>query len=376
MNKLPISRGSVGVPLALAMAVCVVCSPSQAARAVNGPWADLNAVSPVDWVNNDGCQPVRERTWKDGPEGHNSISDWVTVTCGNYSGYWENTTAARGVGYDTSDADGGGKGSVTIYTVYGMAPAQGDDGTTITGFDPTAPLTFSDETMSSMSKKVYKALPPVFVRIGDLQALLGTDFDLSPFAKGDPDSMVYVFKTSIPAKDYGVQTTGTLVNEDMSDAYHVGWQHDGSFGPGQLAGTRFTVDSGTVNVLGSLNGSNGMCSVNPSGNCIDVAGSTGAAQISTTPSFDLQPGIAYTISFKAASWDPKVAQALTVRLGSSEWDLKVSKAKKMELQYTPSTVEVGSVVTFASSGDLEPGQGPLLSGFSLCAQVAGTSTCK
>jgi hypothetical protein len=65
---------------------------------------------------------------------------------------------------------------------------------------------------------------------------------------------------------------------------------------GAIPGTKFTVTSDNVDVVGVLNGSFFSCVANPAGNCWDLIGNEGGGQIQST-TIGLIKGETYTISY-------------------------------------------------------------------------------
>lgn len=112
------------------------------------------------------------------------------------------------------DADTGGfaffdnnaqQKSVVITTVYGMDLTPFEPGVMLTGVDPSDPqfVPASVETVFGRSGASYESGPHIEVRLADLAGLL-PDHDLSWFALGDPNSMLYAFQTEAPLDDFYV----------------------------------------------------------------------------------------------------------------------------------------------------------------------------
>lgn len=371
-NRTPCRR------LALAALVVMASLGTQAAeaaaRAVRGPMDDIHVTLPQEQVNGP-CTPAAYVTyfhpWPPYTNTWPNVSDYVVINCDNDSG-WSNYSA-RGVGYVVSPKGNFSKGDAVLVTVYGHDVDDGSGELKIGGFDAVRPqMSFSGEAYTAISKTAYPATSADVVRIADLPAFLGSDFDLSPFAAGDPDSVVYVFQATMPAKNLGMRTSGVLFSEDFDGSWHIGSDIGGSFGPGTLPGTGLAVTGGAVDVLGVLNGSgNGVCAADPAGNCLELAGHAGPGSVSSIPVFDLDPAHTYTVQFTAVAPEDL---PLTVQLGGSTWDLMIgSKKKTWHLPYTPLAFEAGVSLSFTGSAAVDGDHGPVVSAIVLCAKAAGTT---
>lgn len=119
----------------------------------------------------------------------------------------------RCLGYVTVD-DPGATGTALVTTIYGMADTPIGAGLETTGFDPLSPemTPVSGETIIGLSGTEYSsffASGPT--PLSNLSSLIGDpDFDLSAF-QGDPSSVVYVFRTSLPVSDLPIPEPASLV---------------------------------------------------------------------------------------------------------------------------------------------------------------------
>lgn len=106
--------------------------------------------------------------------------------------------------YDDSNPDA----DIHFKTIYGVD--LNPDGTTLSmgGFDAAEPqYSFADESFISPDGTTYPAGPVSVVAIRDVSKFLEPGADLS-FLQGNPDDVVYIFDTDIPAS--GFPTLGTL----------------------------------------------------------------------------------------------------------------------------------------------------------------------
>jgi hypothetical protein len=208
---------------------------------------------------------------------------------------------------------------------------------------------------------------------------LGASFDLSPF-QGDPNSVVFLFQTEVPASDEGTPTKGTMFGEDFSGAFHVGAEDGkGSFDPGELPGSAFVVIDGNVDILGVLNGTNGKCNANPSGNCLDLIGDMGQGAIQSLGSYSLSPAYTYTIEFTADTGDLGGDTSLNFNVslgGFSGSAMASSKSQKFDLTYTPTSAETAAFLGFASDTNVDDMHGPVLSNITLCAHKVGSKNLR
>ena len=120
-----------------------------------------------------------------------------------------------------------------------------------------------------------------------------------------------------------------------------------------LAGTQFSVSSGTVDIIGVLNGSFFTCVNNPGGNCLDLVGSPGLGAITTNPTFNLVVGDTYNISFgyilQGFPTGTTPTSDFTVGLGSfSDALTAIPTVQDASLSFSVGSNETGVNLTFAS----------------------------
>ncbi len=354
---------------------CLFSSSTLAAEQTLGPYNDFQVVLPVDQVNGP-CQPASYPTYsvnyQTNTSSYPNVTDWFTLICNHAQNY---SYAERGVSYLTSGTGNFTKGDIVVTTIYGTDLNPGGSNPQITGYTPGAPeMSYDGQYMIGKSRKTYNAGSPQLVSLAELPALLGSTFDLSPF-QGDPNSVVYVFQTTMKARDVGLPVTGNLFTENFADTWHVGaGNFGGSFGPGgTLPGTLFTVTSGDVDILGVINGTNGSCVANPAGNCLDLIGNEGIGAVQSVPAFDLDPQYTYTVQFTVVAQDVKSDLHFTVALGSANWDVvATSKKKTFRLSFTPTTLEYSQPLSFTSVTNVDNQHGPVLSAIALCAHHVGS----
>ena len=304
------------VAAACAVACAGACAEAAAGkRAVRGPMQDLKVAFPLDYLHL-GCPPVDYPTYTLPYPPHTNtwpnISDHEWITCNPLTVF---DTAARAVGYVSSSDGDFTKGNLGLVTIFGLDLDPHNPDPQITGVDPVQPeFDVRDERWVGISKTEYGSTRQV-VPVSQLASLLGPEFDLSPFAHANPDSLVYVFTGTMPAKNMGMRTSGSLYAENFSQTWHVGHAEGGSFGPGTLAGTNLTVTRGSVDVLGLLNQGSRPCAGNPGGNCLSLWGQGEPGAVNTIPVFDLQPTLTYQIDFTAWSQGASGYANLAVALG-------------------------------------------------------------
>jgi hypothetical protein len=362
------------IAMAAVILVTFCSQAAAAARAVRGPMDDIHVTLPQEQVDGP-CTPAAYPTyyhpWPPYTNTWPNISDYVIIHCDHGSG-WSNYSA-RGVGYVVSPKGNFAKGDAVLVTIYGHDLNPGGTELQIGGFNAARPeMTFSGETYTGISRTAYPATSSDLVRLGDLPTFLGSDFDLTPFAAGDADSVVQVFQATMPAKNLGMRTSGVLFSEDFGGGWHLGTDIGGSFGLGTLPGTNLAVTSGAVDVHGVLNGAgNGSCVANPAGNCLELAGHAGPGSVAAIPVFDLDPTHTYIVQFTATAPE---SLPLTVHLGGSTWDLMIgTKTKTWRLPYTPVAFEAGARLSFTGSAAADGDRGPVVNAIVLCAKAAGTT---
>ena len=107
-------------------------------------------------------------------------------------------------------------GTATVTTIYGIDQNPSGQALQLTGVDPTDPefAPSSSETIFGNSGTPYVSSSAFTVPIASLSEVLGPGYDLSAFAGGDPNSLVYGFQTTVSGCDFltsSVPEPGTLV---------------------------------------------------------------------------------------------------------------------------------------------------------------------
>jgi hypothetical protein len=345
--------------------------PSKSKSLTVGPFSDIKAdwpIQPQENIANGWETLVGGNVW-----------DWDTMTAYCFVCQLANESARfmQGVAYETSPKGNFTRSDMIVTTIYGedLNP-QGTD-LAVTGYTSANPeVAILTEAMLGKSGKKYESNPGQVVRIGDLAKVLGPNFDLSPFQYGDPDSVVYVFQTTMPVKDAGAPTNGTILSENFSGALHTGADDpEGAFLPGNLQGTGLQVVSGNVDVLGVLNGTKGACVAVPAGNCLDLIGDSGAGAVTSLGGYNLDPAYTYTIQFTADTGDLGGGTPLNFNVSLGDYRQSVtatSTPRQFDLTYTPTSPEARAFLGFASDTNVDDMHGPVLSNITLCAHKVGT----
>ena len=366
------SAVALGASLAVASTLCNAATPAK----TSGPYNDLQVILPqiVDTYDHNTTY-YQGKLWWD-----NNVIQWYKIWPQGKSRAVPDvgSSALRGVGYVTSNNDKAGRQTSVLTTIYGedLNPTGSDF--KITGFTADDPETAaSDESFVGKSGKIYKAGPAALVALSDLAGYLGDGFDLSPFV-GDPSSAVWVFQTTIPTKQLGNPSLGSLLSESFGFSHPAGGEEaDGAYDPGTLASTQFTVTAGNVDIMGVENEVSGSCTANPSGNCLDLIGNAGMGAIASLRQYELDPGITYTIQFTVVAQGVNSNLDFTVGLGSFISPVTATpKTQLVRLYYTPTSIESMATLNFASVTDVDGEHGPVLSNIALCAHRAGTKNLK
>ena len=330
-----------------------------------GPFSDMRSSLPLDTNG-----PQFSWTY------HGCINNWDGGNIGWINDLPPNSALRQiaGVVYTTSPKGNFQKGNVVVTTIFGQDLNPGGTDLEVTGYMAGSPeVDFLSHATFGKSGKTYNASSSSLVAIGDLAAVLGPDFDLSPF-RGDPTSVVRVFETTVPAKDTGGAVKGVLLTEGFDNASHVG-SPNGTYEAGfDLPGTQFHVVAGDVTILGVKNGISGKCNGNPTGNCLDLIASQGYSSVQTIGTFNLDPKYTYTIQFTVEAQSPSgVDQPFTASLGDFSAPVTATnKPQQMDIYYTPTEAETKVTLGFGASSVVEGQIGPVLSGVVLCAHPAGS----
>jgi hypothetical protein len=122
-----------------------------------------------------------------------------------------------GIGYLTSASGNFSSGSVTYTAIFGLSataittaypaspwqpPPPPDDGTSL-GSEPPCLIVcgpIGPHVVIGTSGTSYTAGPALSVTLAQLPTVLGSEFDLRPFA-GNPGSLFVVFQTQLPASE-------------------------------------------------------------------------------------------------------------------------------------------------------------------------------
>lgn len=154
----------------------------------------------------------------------------------------------------------------------------------------------------------------------------------------------------------------TIFTEDFSGA------SVGGHGLGTLGGTQFDVTSGNVDIIGP-----GFFScVSGATKCVDLIGSSGQGTITSNVGINLIAGTTYTINFtdvlQGFAAGPTPTLNYTVSLGSHSFNLQSTPTTTlMSLSFNAATTELGALLAFATTGNLDNVHGPVLSGISIDA---------
>lgn len=122
---------------------------------------------------------------------------------------FESVINVRGAAWDTLDEPD--TGLIHTTTMYGIDLNPMGDDLHMTGFTTAqaAELRFMDERFYGRSGTAYYGVPLGTPTIASLPSLF-PGFDLSIF-EGDPDSVVYAFRTTRPISDLVPEPSGTLL---------------------------------------------------------------------------------------------------------------------------------------------------------------------
>lgn len=173
-----------------------------------------------------------------------------------------------------------------------------------------------------------------------------------------------VFALSAVAAPAAADTT--VFSEDFSGAT------PGTYGSGALPGTGFSVSGSTVDIVGVLNGSFYNCVANPSGNCVDMVGDSGAGATLTSTSFGVTAGTTYTISFTniLQGYNPGDGQTslFTVSLGGFTQQLTATPTTTgNSLSFVAAATDASAALSFHVDTAPDSVHGPVLSAISVTA---------
>lgn len=143
------------------------------------------------------------------------------------------------------------------------------------------------------------------------------------------------------------QADTTIFFEDFSTAVGApnGFPYGDGYGKGyDILGTQFTVTAGNVDIVGLPSGAPWSCG--DGNNCLDLVGAGAQGAIASKPSFDLQSGSVYTISFKAAAGG---GNAFVVALGGFSAQVSApADFTTFTFSYAPTVAEAGTRLSFTS----------------------------
>ncbi|WP_395018288.1 hypothetical protein [Dongia sp.] len=160
----------------------------------------------------------------------------------------------------------------------------------------------------------------------------------------------------------GGAQAATVFSEDFSGA------GVGTHVLGTIGGTQFEVTSGDVDIIGP-----GFFScVSGATKCLDLIGSAGQGTIKSNVGIDLIAGTTYTIAYadvlQGFAAGPTPSIDYTVSLGSHSFNLQsIPTTTLVSLSFTAAVTELGALLAFASTSNIDGSHGPVLSGISIDA---------
>jgi hypothetical protein len=138
------------------------------------------------------------------------------------------------------------------------------------------------------------------------------------------------------------------------------------YGVGVLAGTKFTITQGTIDIVGVLNGNYFTCSYNPAGNCLDLVGDS-PGTISSTAALKLKPGTQYTVQFGATAQGVTENIEFNVTLGSQTQTLTATPTPQtLRASFLAGAADRVATLTFSSVTNLDGYHGAVLSDIVVC----------
>jgi hypothetical protein len=235
----------LGAIVALAL---LIASPqsSRAKTAITGPLLDFKGEIESNLVPNGGfgtvinkyvlyyglapVMPIRVYAFPINPPllpgqywAYSNLFDHITWGVGG-SGLTNSPDRIIGVAFPTYD-DTDPEADIHLMTIYG--PDLNPDGPILSmgGFNAAEPeISFQDEQFIAPDGTTYLAGPAQVVAIQDVFQYLTPGADLS-FLQGNPDDVVYVFDTDVPAADFG-----SLAVLNSSFALGAAFSAEGGFG--------------------------------------------------------------------------------------------------------------------------------------------------
>ena len=138
-----------------------------------------------------------------------------------------------------------------------------------------------------------------------------------------------------------VASAATVFSEDFSGAM------PGTYGPGVIPGTKFSVDTRNVDITGELNGSYYSCdSLKPGGNCLDLLGDQGLGGSVTSTSFALTAGVLYTLAFDAAGAGGNTCSAMVAGFSQTFATNADGSVSHQSFTFTPLSSTSTSMLVF------------------------------
>lgn len=154
-----------------------------------------------------------------------------------------------------------------------------------------------------------------------------------------------------------LQAATVVFQEDFSGAT------GGLYGSGAIAGTKFAVTSGSIDIV---NPTNYTCVANLTGACLDLIGNTGSGEIKSTVGIDLIAGNSYSIDFTdiLQGFGPTSNAYVnyTISLGSYTVGSKSTPTiTPMSFSFTAMATEISAVLGFKSTSYWDSVHGPVIS---------------
>jgi len=168
-----------------------------------------------------------------------------------------------------------------------------------------------------------------------------------------------------------------VFSEDFSGASEgLAYNTGSSGGTGVIGGTQLKVTSGDVDVIGPANY---FCAANAAIKCLDMIGGTGQGSVASTVGIDLHAGDTYTIDYtdilQGFALGPTPSLNYTVSLGSHSFNIaSIPTVQLMSLSFTAASTELGALLTFVTTQNLDNVHGPVISGISVSETAAVAAT--
>jgi hypothetical protein len=166
-----------------------------------------------------------------------------------------------------------------------------------------------------------------------------------------------------------------VFSEDFSGATEgLAYNTGSSGGTGVIGGTQLKVTAGDVDIIGPANYT---CAANAAIKCIDMIGGTGQGSVASTVGIDLHAGNTYTIDYtdvlQGFAAGPTPSLNYTVALGSHSFNTSsIPTVQLMSFSFVAAVNELGAILSFVTTQNLDNVHGPVLSGISVSETVAAT----